>query len=198
MNLTLQNGYPSPWPKDLPEPELDSFSEDAPGVQLTLKGVTHLQWLYTLTVEFENATAAKAAQVLTGWTYWEGSETTLEALTSSEEGYAHPAIVAAVPYGNLPNTAFCGYFLAREAPMKQYTVLLLRPDYIADDYGQDTYLAHVEAFDVLTAQETAQREAYQTDGFFDDGDDHDPGPSCADYLVLTVFEGHLNDMKEGA
>ncbi len=82
--------------------------------------------------------------------------------------------------------------------MKRYTVLLLRPDYIADDYGQDTYLAHVEAFDVLTAQETAQREAYQTDGFFDGDDEHDPVSACADYLVLAVFEGHLNDMKEDA
>lgn len=29
--------------------------------------------------------------------------------------------------------------------MKPYTVLLLRPDYIAEPYGQDTYLAHVNA-----------------------------------------------------
>lgn len=81
--------------------------------------------------------------------------------------------------------------------MNKYTVLLLRPDYIADPYGQDTYLAHVEALSVVSAQEMAQREAYQTDGFFDDVD-HDPVSTCADYSVLAVFEGHLNDVKEEA
>lgn len=81
--------------------------------------------------------------------------------------------------------------------MKKYTVLLLRPDYIADDYGQDTYLAHVEAIDVLTAQETAQREAYQSDVPPDD-DGYDESAYRPDYFVLAVFEGHLNDMKEEA
>lgn len=82
--------------------------------------------------------------------------------------------------------------------MKKYTVLLLRPDYIADDYGQDTYLAHVWAIDVLTAQETAQQEAYRCDFPVSDAEEHDSISSCADYFVLAVFEGHLNDMKEEA
>ena len=77
--------------------------------------------------------------------------------------------------------------------MKKYTVLL-RPDWIADPYGQDTYLAHVEARDVQEAQETAQREAYQTNNSpSDDSYDLD---EAADYFVLAVFEGHLNDLKE--
>lgn len=80
--------------------------------------------------------------------------------------------------------------------MNKYTVLLQRPDYIADDYGQDTYLAHVLAIDVLTAQETAQQEAYSGDFPGSDAEERDPCSSCADYFVLAVFEGHLNDLKE--
>lgn len=82
--------------------------------------------------------------------------------------------------------------------MKKYTVLVLRPDYTASDYGQDTFLAHVEAIDVLTAQETAQEEAYRGDFPGIDMDEHDPVSSSADYFVLAVFEGHLNDVKEEA
>ncbi len=79
--------------------------------------------------------------------------------------------------------------------MKKYTVLVLRPDYIANDYGQDTYQAWVKAIDVLTAQETAQREAYQEDFPGSDAEEHDPVSSCADYFILAVYEGHCYDLK---
>ena len=39
--------------------------------------------------------------------------------------------------------------------MRPYTVLLLRPDYIAEPYGQDTYMAHVFADFGLCVQELA-------------------------------------------
>lgn len=78
--------------------------------------------------------------------------------------------------------------------MNKYTVLLLRPEYMADNFGQDTYLAHVEALDVLSAQELAQWEANLADTPPNTGD-HDPG-EAADYHVLAVFKGHLDDMKE--
>lgn len=81
--------------------------------------------------------------------------------------------------------------------MKKYTVLVLRPDYIASDYGQGTYLAHVEAVDVLTAQEDAQRLAYQADVPPDD-DDYDESAYRPDYYVLAVFEGYLNNVAEEA
>ena len=68
----------------------------------------------------------------------------------------------------------------------KYTVLLLRPDYIASDYGQDTYLAWVEADDVAEAQVLAQLEAAEAD--------REKEPS--DYYTLFVAAGHLNDLKE--
>lgn len=76
----------------------------------------------------------------------------------------------------------------------KYTVLLLRPDYIASDYGQDTYLAWVEADDVAEAQVLAQREAYQSDVPPDD-DDYDESANRPDYHVLLVVEGHLKDLS---
>lgn len=68
----------------------------------------------------------------------------------------------------------------------KYTVLLLRPDYVASDFGQDTYLAHVEAGSVAEAQVLAQLEAAEADR------EEEP----TDYYTLFVAAGHLNDLKE--
>lgn len=69
----------------------------------------------------------------------------------------------------------------------KYTVLLLRPDYIADAFGQDTYLAHVEAVDPEEAVEVAQREASDADSDkgFEDLDDY--------YPLITLI-GHHEDL----
>lgn len=76
----------------------------------------------------------------------------------------------------------------------KYTVLLLRPDYMTSDFGQDTYLAHVEADSVAEAQALAQHEAYRSDVPPDD-DDHD-GSACLGYYVLLVVGGHATDLTE--
>ena len=73
--------------------------------------------------------------------------------------------------------------------MKPYTVLLLRPDYIAKPYGQDTYMAHVEAENPANAIETAQIEVWKEDH----GDD--AGESWTDYNVLLIIEGHHQDVS---
>lgn len=72
--------------------------------------------------------------------------------------------------------------------MKQYTVLLLRPDYIAKPYGQDTYMAHVFADWPDDAIEAAQIEVWTKDH----GDD--AGESWTDYNVLLIIEGHHKDL----
>lgn len=72
--------------------------------------------------------------------------------------------------------------------MKPFTVLVLRPDYYANPYGQDSYLAHVMAANVAVAQNTAQHEACDLD--------NDPGEgNHNDYFVMAVFEGHHLDLK---
>ena len=70
--------------------------------------------------------------------------------------------------------------------MKRYTVLLLRPDHVADGYGEDTYLAHVRARSPRTAIKRAQREVKALDG-------HDD-VHAGDYYPLITMTGHHNDL----
>ena len=75
--------------------------------------------------------------------------------------------------------------------MKPYTVLLLYPDYLADNYGEDTYQAWVDAQSVTEAASKAQLEAA--------GDDNVPVGHTVDDLndfkVLAVYEGHHVDLS---
>ena len=75
--------------------------------------------------------------------------------------------------------------------MNNYTVLLLRPDYIASEFGKDTYLAHVVANGVKEAQEKAQSDALDADHY----PDADPWNDPNDYHVLFVAIGHLQDLS---
>lgn len=62
-----------------------------------------------------------------------------------------------------------------------------RPDYIAEPYGQDTYLAHVEAENPDDAVVAAQVQVWN-----EDKGDHGPDP-WTDYHPLLVLDGHLYD-----
>jgi len=69
---------------------------------------------------------------------------------------------------------------------KPYTVLLVLPDYLADDYGQETYLVQVDAVNVKEAVAEARREAVsELNGTLD-----------TDFFVSFVCEGHVDDIKE--
>ena len=70
--------------------------------------------------------------------------------------------------------------------MKPYTVLLLRPDYIADEFGHDTYLAYVHARTPREAKRVAQDEVRLVDGDAADSEDYHP---------LFIIEGHHQDMS---
>jgi hypothetical protein len=69
--------------------------------------------------------------------------------------------------------------------MKKFTVLLLRPDYVADGFGTDTYLAQVEADSTSAAVLAAQAEVVK-------GDDLDLIPN--DYHPLITLEGWHDDI----
>lgn len=75
---------------------------------------------------------------------------------------------------------------------RKFTIILNRPDYLANDFGTDTYLAHVEAHSTAMAQEMAQLQASNAD-CKSDAEREDANPE--DYAVLAVFEGHLEDLK---
>jgi hypothetical protein len=79
--------------------------------------------------------------------------------------------------------------------VNNYTVLLLRPDYIADEFGKDTYLAHVVADGVDEAIKLGQREAWDVDQPPDVEDDVRDYIVLEDYHVLLVCIGHLEDLK---
>ena len=79
--------------------------------------------------------------------------------------------------------------------MNNYTVLLLRPDYIADEFGKDTYLAHVVANGAAEAQKLAQAEAWDSDQDEDAEDEDDLSGNPDDYHVLFCTMGHLRDLS---
>ncbi|PTT35469.1 hypothetical protein DBR23_23480 [Acidovorax sp. HMWF018] len=70
--------------------------------------------------------------------------------------------------------------------VRPYTVLVLRPDYAATNYGQDTFLSHVNATSPLQAQQIARREAAEAD--------RSEQPS-EDYYILLTLEGLHYDMR---
>lgn len=82
----------------------------------------------------------------------------------------------------------------------KYTVLVQRPDWIADPYGLDTYLAHVEANGVFEAQDIARDEAWDADHAEDVADgvvdeaEKDEANGARAYAILAVFEGHLQNI----
>lgn len=67
-------------------------------------------------------------------------------------------------------------------PLLDFTVLLLYPDYIAENYGEDTYLAHVRAVDAQTACHVAQLQAHEAN----EGESE----SLDDYRVQLCIAGH--------
>ena len=75
---------------------------------------------------------------------------------------------------------------------RKFTILVLKPDYIADAFGQDTFLAYVEAHSVDMAQSMAQVQASNADCASEE-ERADANPE--DYHILAVFEGHHPDLK---
>lgn len=72
--------------------------------------------------------------------------------------------------------------------MKPYTIILLRPDYMTDDFGHDTFTDHVEARDIDLAIKTAQLQACHAD--------QNTVSKKDDYYPLAVFEGHHRNLAE--
>jgi len=75
--------------------------------------------------------------------------------------------------------------------MKKWTVLLLRPDYIAGTFGHDTYCGHVEAKTPSEALRISQEDACWTDNITKD--EHRD-----DYYCLSCVEGHHQDYVDGS
>ena len=76
----------------------------------------------------------------------------------------------------------------------KFTVVLLRPDYLSTDtpYGQDIYVALIEADDCDDAVQVAQQEVFKAD--CEDGLEPD---SLDDYALVVMFEGHNSPVLFG-
>lgn len=75
--------------------------------------------------------------------------------------------------------------------MKNYTVLLLLPDYLASNYGLETFLSFVVAKGVRSAIRQAQRQARLELGA------HLVGGRASDFAHLFVCLGHVDDLGAG-
>lgn len=92
MKLILGDAYPFPYPVDATEDEQDEINNSERGPQVTLEGVKFVEWRFTLTVEFVDHDAMRAAEAVTGWPQW-GGGAILEAATSASDGREFPAVV---------------------------------------------------------------------------------------------------------
>ena len=72
---------------------------------------------------------------------------------------------------------------------KPYSVLLLYPDYIADEFGKETYLAWVEAESPEQAVGEAQRMAW-----IDNNQGEDDCLHPDDFFPLITIQGHHGDL----
>ena len=122
MKLILSHGYPFPYPDGFAVggghhvAEADALAQAASGHRFTLDGVTTVQFMHTVTVEFKDKSACQKAQKATGWAEW--SPLVLEAwfvggaVAPSPGGYGSGVelIVPALAYDGIvqaPSTSFC-------------------------------------------------------------------------------------------
>lgn len=74
-----------------------------------------------------------------------------------------------------------------EPELKPFSVLLLYPDYLSDNYGEETYYAHVTALNADDAIKVAQTEAAKANTA--EGEEFDIRDAQS-FAPLLVIEGH--------
>lgn len=77
---------------------------------------------------------------------------------------------------------------SRNPSKRWYTVVLLYPDYMTDDYGKDIYMAWAYAANVDEAAKIAQGKAVKAQADVNDPAELDPN----DFAVVLAFNGKLN------
>lgn len=78
-----------------------------------------------------------------------------------------------------------------------YTVILMRPDYMTSNYGQDTWTEAVKARDPEEAVKLARFECHLADNEGLARDDTDFFGSPDDYFVIAVIRGKHDDLNPG-
>lgn len=72
--------------------------------------------------------------------------------------------------------------------MNNYTVILRRPDYLADDWPNDVYIASTQGTNVEAAIKAARNEVRKADANKARNDD---------YALIVAIEGHHDIAKWG-
>ena len=75
-----------------------------------------------------------------------------------------------------------------EQRVNEYTVILVRPDYIADDANDAVVIEHCRSDSPANAALVAQCDLAERDGVAE------CGGSAADYVVIGVYAGHLESL----
>ena len=76
-----------------------------------------------------------------------------------------------------------------ERNWSDYTVLMMLPEYLTNQYGEETFMDHTTAPTVAEAQDRAQKQAAFSLG--EEAEDINP----QDFLVIFACEGHVADVK---
>ena len=78
--------------------------------------------------------------------------------------------------------------------MKKYTVILIYPDHVAENYGEEFYTAHVEAKTPKQALAKAREKALADNSLSSDPESDD---YCnpVDFACVAMFEGHHDDVN---
>jgi len=91
-------------------------------------------------------------------------------------------------YMDLKNALSLGeHDACEDKPSERYTVLLLYPDYAANNYGLDTYLAHVETSD-------GPQEAVNLAAAMAEADNGGLAGKAEDFHCLLCIAGHHEDL----
>jgi len=71
--------------------------------------------------------------------------------------------------------------------VKKFTIIMLYPDYLAHNYGEETYVAHVESEDLQLAIRAAQLEASKANA-------ENETVRPVDFAVIFACDGHIDDL----
>ena len=69
--------------------------------------------------------------------------------------------------------------------LSDFTIVLLRPQFIADSYGRQLYVAHIQSIDSKSAVEAALQEVFEADNR-----DGLAALTPIPYELCVMFNGH--------
>lgn len=96
-------------------------------------------------------------------------------------------------YNLLKQAGYADQLKVEAGPLKTYTVIVGRPDYVSDNQLSDTYMTSLQAENAEQAGELACAECARVDSkdMYDDESEYDP----SDYVVVCTLLGEHSDFN---